>query len=157
MKILRAEISDAREILELQKLAYKSEAKIYNNYSIPPLIQTLEEIKLEFRNKTFLKAIENNKLIGSVRANHNNHACFIGKLIVHPSYQNQGLGARLLNEIEKTFEHVFRYELFTGVKSRKNLYLYVKLGYTIFKTEQLSDNLHLAFLEKYSNRNPLKL
>jgi hypothetical protein len=32
-----ASIEDAEEILELQKLAYKSEAKIIGDFTIPPL------------------------------------------------------------------------------------------------------------------------
>jgi hypothetical protein len=37
MKILQATAADAVEILNLQKLAYQSEAKLYNNFDIPPL------------------------------------------------------------------------------------------------------------------------
>ena len=43
MEIEIAMIQDAEEILALQKLAYRSEAEIYEDYSIAPLIQTLEE------------------------------------------------------------------------------------------------------------------
>ena len=45
MMIERAKIEDAKEILDLQKLAYQSEAEIYNDYTIPPLTQTLEEME----------------------------------------------------------------------------------------------------------------
>jgi hypothetical protein len=38
-KIERATISDAREILALQKLAYPSEVEIYNDFEIPPDVQ----------------------------------------------------------------------------------------------------------------------
>ena len=48
MIIKRATIADAEEILSLQKLVYESEAEIYNDFTIPPLTQTLEEIKAEF-------------------------------------------------------------------------------------------------------------
>ncbi len=96
MEIVKAETSDAREILELQKLAYQSEAKIYNDFSIPPLHQTLEEIRNEFSNTTFLKVLNNNKIVGSVRAYRDNDTCFIGKLIVHPKYQNQVLDTLLI-------------------------------------------------------------
>ena len=34
---------DAAEILELQRIAYQSEAEIYNDYSIQPLTQSLEQ------------------------------------------------------------------------------------------------------------------
>ena len=36
---------DIDEILDLQKLAYKSEAEIYNDFTILPLTQTLEDLK----------------------------------------------------------------------------------------------------------------
>lgn len=42
--IKKAEVSDAEEILSLQKLAYKSEAELYNDFNIPPPVQTLKEI-----------------------------------------------------------------------------------------------------------------
>jgi hypothetical protein len=41
MMITQAAAADAAEILALQKLAYQSEAAIYQDYSIPPLTQTL--------------------------------------------------------------------------------------------------------------------
>jgi len=44
MIIEPASIEDASEILSLQKVCYQSEAEIYRDYNIPPLIQTLEEI-----------------------------------------------------------------------------------------------------------------
>ena len=48
MEILDATIDDAPEILSLQKLSYLSEAQMYNDYDIPPLTQTLEELKADF-------------------------------------------------------------------------------------------------------------
>jgi hypothetical protein len=45
MIIERAHIEDTKEILDFQKLAYQSEAEIYNDYTIPPLTQTLEEME----------------------------------------------------------------------------------------------------------------
>ena len=51
----RATVEDAVEILDLQKIAYVSEAEIYNDYAIQPLTQTIEEIIEEFNKRTFLK------------------------------------------------------------------------------------------------------
>ena len=48
MSIERATIDDAQEILVLQKLAYTSKAEIYDDFTIEPLHQTLEEIRAEF-------------------------------------------------------------------------------------------------------------
>ena len=40
MRITEAETEDMKEILDLQYLAYQSEAKLFNNWDIPPLKQT---------------------------------------------------------------------------------------------------------------------
>jgi len=39
MLIEQANVVDAQEILALQKLAYQSEATIYNDYTLPPLME----------------------------------------------------------------------------------------------------------------------
>ncbi len=149
MIIKKAEVSDAEEILSLQKLAYKSEAELYNDFNIPPLVQTLEEINKEFKTHIFLKVIENKEIFGSVRALQiNDETCYIGRLIVHPDFQNQGIGTELMKEIEDNFNECQRFELITGHKSHKNIKLYEKLGYTKFKTEKLTENLNLVYLEK---------
>ena len=148
MEIERAMISDAEEILVLQKLAYRSEAEIYNDFNIPPLVQTLESIEKDFENQYFLKAVMDGKIIGSVRAYTKEGTCYIGRLIVHPDFQNRGIGTDLMNEIERIFNTCRRFELFTGDKSERNLYLYQKLGYKIFKKAKITDQTMVVYLEK---------
>jgi len=148
MIIERAVASDLEEILALQKKAYISEAEIYSNFNIPPLVQTFEEIKDEFRNQVFLKALESRRIVGSARAYQDEKICYIGKLFVEPACQNQGIGASLLNNIEEVFKFSKRYELFTGDKSLKNIYLYQKLGYRIFKKEIIAGTVNFVYLEK---------
>lgn len=148
MKIEKAEINNAEEILILQKLAYQSEAKLVDDFDIPPLKQTLYQIKKQFSDRIFLKAVEKNNIIGSVRAFEKNGICFIERLIVHPDRENKGIGTKLMNEIENYFKKINRFELFTGSKSKKNIYLYSKLGYKIFKTEKLNDKVTFVYMEK---------
>ncbi len=149
MIIEQASAEDAKEILDLQKLAYQSEAAIYNDYTIPPLTQTLEEMEADFEKQVFVKATIDGKIIGSVRGHLNEGTCFIGRLIVHPDFQNRGIGTRLLNEIERIFIQARRFELFTGNRSERNLHLYQKQGYEPFKTEMIAEELVIVFLEKY--------
>ena len=148
MEIERATVLDAEEILTLQKLAYRSEAEIYNDFSIPPLIQTFGSIKKDFENQFFLKAVIDRRIIGSVRAYAEGTTCYIGRLIVHPDFQNQGVGKKLTNEIERVFNPCKRFELFTGDRSGRNLYLYQKLGYKMFKTAKITDQTTIVYLEK---------
>ena len=152
MKIKEAEFQDLHMILELQKLCYEENAKRYNDFSIPPMVQTLEQIQEEFKTNIILKVEDESKIIGSVRAYENDGVCYIGSLIVHPDYQNKGVGAKLMAEIERKFPTASKHELFTGYKDKKNLYFYGKLGYIFFKEEYVGDNVRIVFLEK----RPLK-
>ncbi len=146
--ITRAAPADAQEILDLQKLAYQSEAAIYQDYTIPPLTQTLPEIELELQTQVFLKAVAAGRIVGSVRGYLQDGTGFIARLIVHPAYQNQGLGQELMGAIEGCFPQAGRFALFTGHLSERNLYLYQKLGYQRVGAEPVSEKLTMIFLEK---------
>jgi len=150
-RIVRAEITDAEEILELQKIAYRSEAVLYDDWSIPPLTQTLDDIRKEFAHKTFLKACDAGGVIGFVRACVNDGVCHIGRLIVHPGFQRKGIGSRLMAAIEAEFPSVGRFELFTGNMSEGNIRLYERLGYRIFRTDRMSPKVDMVFMGKVRN------
>ena len=150
MKIKKAKYNDLQKILELQYLAYQSEAKLVGSYDIPPLKQSISDIEKEYDVGTILKAVDVNEvIIGSVRAHKENNTVNIGKLIVHPQHQKKGLGTMLLQEIEIVCP-AKRYELFTSDKSQNNLRLYEKIGYRRFKEQEISPILRLVFLEKHS-------
>ncbi len=152
LKILPAEFSDLSTILELQKDCYISEAKSVDDYSIPPLTQDLASIRQDYEKTTILKGVINNQIIASVRGYVDNSTCFIGRLIVHQDFQNKGIGRKIMQAIEDRFSDCDRYELYTGEKSLKNLYLYNKIGYKEFKKEQLSDKVTFVFLEKHNKK-----
>jgi ribosomal protein S18 acetylase RimI-like enzyme len=148
--IKRAKTEDAEEILDLQKLAYQSQAKIYNDYSLPPLTQTLEEVKVDFEDQIVLKATISKRIIGSVRAYVDEETCYIGRLFVHPDFQNRGIGTELMNAIERTFNEAKRFRLFTGHRSDKSIYLYQKLGYKMIEIKRITDGLSIIHMEKAS-------
>ena len=154
--VSRAEPGDAAEILRLQQLAFTPQAELYNDFSLPPLLQTLAEMEQDIAAMTVLKAVLQdaaqglpaNAIIGSVRARAEDAVCHVGRLVVHPNFQNQGLGARLMHRIEAEFAACERYEIFTGHKSAKNLRLYEKLGYKVVRTQVVSPDLSLVYMEK---------
>jgi ribosomal protein S18 acetylase RimI-like enzyme len=160
LQITQASVTDAEAILALQKLAYRSEAEIYDDFAIPPLRQTLAEMRQDIARQLVLMATLGGRVVGSVRGHEREGTCHIGRLIVDPSCQNRGIGRRLMAAIEERFRGVRRYELFTGHRSERNLALYRKLGYVAFRTETASDSLCIVCLEKthndfrYSARSP---
>ncbi|MCX8129707.1 MAG: GNAT family N-acetyltransferase [Clostridia bacterium] len=139
--------NDLEDILKLQKLAYQENAIRYNDFTIPPLTQTLEELKKESEGSIILKVVEDRMIVGSVRAFEKDGSCYIGRLSVHPSYQNKGIGKKLMKAIEKCFEGV-RFELFTGYLDEKNLAFYEKLSYKRFREEKINDDLRFVYFEK---------
>ena len=147
MNISKAGAEDLKEILDLQYLAYQSEAALFNNKDIPPLKETLEELTEEYNNGLILKMTEGDKIIGSVRAYEKRRTAYIGKLFVHPNYRNRGYGSMLLRAIEKYFFEC-RLELFTSTKSVDNIRLYESLGYRRFKEEKIDDELTFVYLAK---------
>lgn len=60
-----------------------------------------------------------------------------------------------MKEIEKLFDNINRFELFTGSLSYKNISFYKRLGYKICKYEKISDILELVYLEKINNSQSL--
>ena len=145
--ILQATIKDAKEILKLQKLAYISEAKLFDNMKIQPLTETLEELEEEFNKGLVLKMDVAGMIAGSIRAYESNGTVYIRKLMVHPDYQRMGFGTRLLLEIEKYYPNK-RYELFTSTRSVNNIRLYLHNGYKIFKREKGYNDIEFVYFEK---------
>ena len=148
MKIVKAQKEDLKEILDLQYLAYQSEAALFGTKDIPPLKQTLDEVTDEYNSGVVLKMLdENNRIIGSVRAKESNGTVFIGKLMVHPDFRGNRYGTMLLKEVEEYFPKK-RYELFTSTRSVSNIRLYEKLGYKIFDEKPIDDELTFVYMEK---------
>lgn len=149
MIIVPAAKEDAADILALQQAAYQSEAELYRDWSIPPLTQTLAELQQEITASTVLKASQGGLLVGSVRAvQQPDTSVAIGRLIVLPELQGQGIGSLLMASIEAAFPAAPRFELFTGSLSIRNIRLYEKLGYCLFMRKQLSPQVELVFMEK---------
>ena len=146
--ILDAAPADAEAILALQKLAYASEARRYHDWTIPPLVETLDSVRDHIARHVVLKAVVDGRLAGSVRGVVTDGVCEVCRLSVDPALQRRGIGSALLAAIEQRFPDVEAFELFTGNRSVENLRLYDRHGYRHARTKVLSPAVSLVFLRK---------
>jgi ribosomal protein S18 acetylase RimI-like enzyme len=148
VRIVDAVAGDADAIFALQRLAYESEARRYDNWSIPPLVETLDSVRAHIETHAVLKAVDGARIVGSVRGVVTDRVCEVGRLIVHPERQRRGIGSALLDAIERRVPDVDAFELFTGDRSVENLRLYERHGYRRVRTEPVSPAVSLVFLRK---------
>jgi GNAT superfamily N-acetyltransferase len=148
IRVARVAAEDAAALLDLQKRAYESEARRYDDWSLPPLTQTLESLREELATSVALEAVAAGQLAGSVRASERDGTVHVGRLVVAPEHRNRGIGTRLMRAIESAFPDAARFELFTGSRSEDNLRLYQRLGYRLFREQVVSPRLTLVYLEK---------
>jgi len=152
--ISRATTEDAAAILAVQYEAYAQEAALYGDVTLPPQVETEEDLRGVLASHVVLKAVADGAIIGSVRGREEEGTCYVGRLVVTPERQGQGLGSMLLAAIEKEFAHVGRLELFTGHKSLRNLGFYGRRGYAEFRRYRESAAVTLIFLEKSNDSEP---
>lgn len=139
---------DLQTILALQHTAFIDEAKRVGKMNIEPLTQDIESIKREFKQKLFLKCVQNGKIIGSVRGYKENDTTYIGKLFVDSAYRKKGIGSALVETLCAMLP-AKRYEIFTSEKSFENIALYQKLGFAEYKRESMRDiPVKAVFMEK---------
>lgn len=147
IEIKKATESDLQEILDLQYLAFQYAKELFKAENIPPLTQKLSELEAEYKAGIVLKAVADEKIVGSVRAKIIDGTTYVAKLIVNPENQGCGIGTNLLLEIEK-YCVTDRYELFTSTRTAKTVRLYERLGYKKFQEKAFNDELTFVYLEK---------
>ena len=143
---------DAEQIFRLQYLCFQSEAALYGNYRIAPLVQTLDSVRQELATDCVYVARLGDEVVGSVRGHvTEDGAASIARLCVHPRLQGHGIGARLLRAAEAALVEergATKFRLFTGHRSEGNLRLYRRVGYRPVGTSEGTDGVPMIVLEK---------
>ncbi|MGN8550985.1 UNVERIFIED_CONTAM: GNAT family N-acetyltransferase [Microbacterium sp. SLM126] len=141
---------DAGETLTLQRAAFVQEALIYDSVQMPPLTQSLEELRAELVENLGCVARDDGRMVGAVRARADGELLLVGRLAIAPDVQGRGIGSRLLEAVERRGREAGcrEAELFTGSLSEANLRLYARTGYRETTRVEGDDGIEQVFLRK---------
>ncbi|MFF0305796.1 GNAT family N-acetyltransferase [Streptosporangium sp. NPDC004379] len=146
--IERAGPGDAGEILTVQRAAYVSEAQLYGDPFIPPLVESAEQVRVAVETGVVLVARRERRIVGAVRGRMSGTTCLVGRLVVAPDVQRRGVGGSLLAALHGDASSALAFDLFTGHLSEGNLRLYRRHGYRETGRERMSDHLTLVHMRR---------
>ncbi|MEW2013591.1 MULTISPECIES: GNAT family N-acetyltransferase [Microbacterium] len=143
-------VDDAGEVLTLQRAAFVQEALIYDAVDMPPLTQTLDEVRAELEDNLGCVALDGERMVGCVRARVDGDLLLIGRIAIAPDQQGSGLGTALLSAVEERGREAgaTTAELFTGSLSEANIRLYEREGYEESERVPGDDGTEQVFLRK---------
>lgn len=146
----------AGELLTVRRAAFVSEAQQYGDPHIPPLTQTLDELRADLADPDVvtLGAWAGTRLVGSIRVALEGPKATLGRLAVAPDLQGQGIGTQLLLAIPPHLRpDTSEVWVFTGRDSVQNLAMYSKHGYE-HEHDETAGNLTYAYLRKILGDDP---
>ena len=132
IRVERAGRADAGQILTVQRAAFVSEALANKTLALPAFTQTVDELTESMANSVLLVARQDERVVGSVLGLlDDDGSWYIGRLVVAPDRQGEGIGSRLLKEIEAAAPSGSpRFHLVTGAAG-PNIAFYGRHGYQI--------------------------
>jgi GNAT superfamily N-acetyltransferase len=120
----------AGELLTVQRAAFLSEARTYASLDIPPLTETLEDLRRELTSNITIGAFLGQRVVGGARLTLEGEIGWISRVAVAPDLQGNGIGSGLLEALEAAAPPgVRRFQLGAGAKSAANIVMYEARGY----------------------------
>lgn len=150
IRIEPVEDDHAGELLTLRRAAFVTEAQAYGDPNIPPLTQTLDELREDLArgDVVTLGAWMGHRLVGSVRVEFEDDKATLGRLAVAPDQQGRGVGTQLMFAILPHLpEQTTEIWVFTGKDSKENIALYTGQDYED-KQDEIAGQLTYAYLRK---------
>ena len=124
--------ADAAELYVLQLCCWVQEMHANPGVRIPALHESLDDVRASLAEWTVLLLRRAGRLVAAARGRAEGDVWDVGRLMVAPDLQGQGLGRFMLAEIEAAAPPgVTSYSLFTGAGSAGNIRMYKKAGYRL--------------------------
>jgi tRNA (guanine37-N1)-methyltransferase len=148
--ITAAQPADAGELLTLQRAAFMPEGRLNGSFEIPPLTESLADVAASLATGMVLVARLRGRLVGAVRGEERpGGRWYVGRLMVAPDLQRQGIGSVLMDAIEALAPAgTAAYALFTGAASAATLGYYRRRGYVETQRRITDDGVPVVVLER---------
>jgi GNAT superfamily N-acetyltransferase len=141
-------------VLTVQRAAYVTEAQRYLAPHIPPLVETLDELRADLMlgggpELVVRGAWLGPRLVGSVRGRLAGTSMEVARFSVAPDLQGRGIGRALLAAVHAAAPpSVTVFWLVTGARSEANLGLYTAAGYRTVGSVVDAAGVELARMER---------
>ncbi|WP_394613924.1 GNAT family N-acetyltransferase [Lentzea sp. JNUCC 0626] len=130
-----------RELWTVQRLAYAVEAELIGFDGIPPLHESLDELRAT--DETFLGLHDDEGLVGAVSYRLEGSTVDICRLVVHPRAHRRGIASQLLDALPDGPQIVS-----TGTKNEPALALYRKRGFVETGTHEVGPGVSITDLAR---------
>lgn len=153
IELLRADISDAKELHAMQVNAFKELLEKYQDFNTNPANESVEKIEARLKQDfTFYYFIcVGQQKVGAIRVVDKNEVRKnkrISPIFILPEFQDKGIAQEAIRLCEEKHGNE-NWELDTILQEPKNCHLYEKMGYRrTGKIEVINERLTLIFYEK---------
>ena len=134
------------DVFELQRASYLIEAKLINFYEIPPLLETIEELKN--CSETFLGYYVDEKLAGAISYTTQASSLTICRMVVHPDHFRNGIAQKLLRKVEEQNPDISVLYVSTGKDNPPARNLYLRNGFTFVSDHEVIPGLYISHFKK---------
>lgn len=92
----------------------------------------------KWASQDFTVILFDNKPIGILSASSQDNSLFLNEILIHPEYQNQGIGTAMLKQIMSTCDGPIRLQV---LKKNRAVSLYQRLGFNVYNTTETHNQL----------------
>lgn len=152
MKIIKAELEDAKKLLEVQKQAFKKYVDKYGEFDSNPYHMTLHrmEFNIKYKYGKYYKIIDeiSNEIIGGIFGFEvdNKEIMQIGQFYLLDDYQAKGYGKQAFSFFLNSNPQVEKFYLDTILQEEYNVEFYKHFGFEIIDTEEEHEGLTFVTL-----------
>ena len=151
VRLERADIADAEQILAMQKICFAPHLERYQDFETNPAMASLDEIGRQIQHENFYKILYNGLWVGAINIQvlDDKGNCKLRIINILPEYQGLGIGQTAIALAEKIFADARTWRLETLADMPHNRHVYEKMGYVFTgKTEVVNDKLTLVHYRK---------